>query len=237
MAQFVFLSGSFFGRGHEDNPTYKITTASGQSSYDIFLSGSGGYVNSPTGITKNTLENVGVNIKVDNDFVTQSYVEVESGFNCSGETAIVDWGDDYEPGRKRGYVSSSIHLTSTSTNSSITYRISVNMNGYEALQFDVTSTGTVSTSTNFLTRTDDPNSTIGTGTVGVTRLSDTGGSDTTADEPYSITVSALPPADFNVANGSDIGIADDTPSVSATVGNTTPFEKDEYILIEITEGE
>lgn len=236
MAQFIFLSGSFFGRGHDDNPTYKITTASGQPSYDIFLSGSGGYVNSPTGITKNTLENVGVNIKVDNNSVTQSYVEVESGFSCTGQTAIIDWGDDYEPGAFRGYVSSSIHLQNTSTNTSITYRISVNMNGYEAIQFDVTSTGTIYNQTNLLTRTDDPNSSIGTGTVGVTRLEDSGGTDSTADESYSITVSALPPADFNVANGSEIGNADDTPSVSATVGGTTPFEKDERILIEITEG-
>lgn len=235
MAQFVFLSGSFFGRGHDDNPTYKITSASGQLPYTIFLSGSGGYVNSPTGITKNTLENVGVNISVSNDFVTRSVVEVESGFSCTGEQAIFDWGDDYEPGAKRAFVSASIINNDTGTNASITYRISVGMDGFNSIQFDVSSSGAVSNYVEFLTRTTDPNSAIGEGTVGVTRLKDSV-SDTTADGIYSITVSALPPADFNVANGSDTGNAGDTPSVSATIGNTTPFEKDEYIFVEISEG-
>ena len=86
MAQYIQVSGVSFGNGHTDNPTYAFSVGSG----DIFLSGSGGYVNSPTGISKATLTS-GVNLYLSDDNVTAVTASVESGFTCAGQIAYATW--------------------------------------------------------------------------------------------------------------------------------------------------
>ena len=87
MAQYIQVSAASFGNAHSDDPTYAFTEGSGQG---IFLSGSGGYVNAPTGITKATLTS-GVKLKVNNDAATAVTCSVESGFTCAGQFEYASW--------------------------------------------------------------------------------------------------------------------------------------------------
>ena len=65
MAQYKDLNGDNFGNGLGTGTTFKIIN-SGSNTGNIYLSGSGGYVNSPTGITKAALD-AGINVKFEND--------------------------------------------------------------------------------------------------------------------------------------------------------------------------
>ena len=93
MAQYKDFNGANFGNAHQSDTTYKVVKApladGNPSSGSIYLSGSGGYVNSATGITKATLD-AGINIKIDDNDVTRSIVEVENG-TCDGEQAFATW--------------------------------------------------------------------------------------------------------------------------------------------------
>lgn len=86
MAQYLEITGTSFGNAHGDDPTYAFTIGSG----DIFLSGSGGYVNSPTGITKAVLTS-GVKLKISDDTATAVTCSVENGFTCAGEFEYATW--------------------------------------------------------------------------------------------------------------------------------------------------
>lgn len=86
MAQYLEITGTSFGNAHGDDPTYAFTIGSG----DIFLSGSGGYVNSPTGITKAVLTS-GVKLKISDDTATAVTCSVESGFTCTNEFEYATW--------------------------------------------------------------------------------------------------------------------------------------------------
>lgn len=86
MAQYLAISGSSFGNAHSDNPTYAFSVGTG----DIFLSGSGGYVNTPTGITKATLT-AGIKLKVTDETIAAVTCSVESGFTCTDTIAYATW--------------------------------------------------------------------------------------------------------------------------------------------------
>ena len=88
MAQYKDLNGDNFGNGLGTGTTFKIIN-SGSNTGNIYLSGSGGYVNSPTGITKAALD-AGINVKFENDSICQVLVEVENGA-CAGTTAEAYW--------------------------------------------------------------------------------------------------------------------------------------------------
>ena len=93
MAQYKDFNGANFGNAHQSDTTYKIVKAplsnGNPSSGSIYLSGSGGYVNSPTGISKASLD-AGINVRIDDNDVTRSIVEVENG-TCDGEQAFATW--------------------------------------------------------------------------------------------------------------------------------------------------
>jgi len=238
MAQYVNITGSSFGNGHDDNPTYAISLPAsrpyGGSPFPTGIAlndGAGNYTEPATGITKAELT-AGIAVEFEDNYITSSIITVESGFQCTGESIEVAWGDDYEDGIFYGEAYVTMSLTNTGTNTSVTYRVTVNMDGYDINQFDVTSTGTIAYTNKKLTR--DAGTVDGTGNVTVTRLSDSSGTDTTADEGYSIAVSAYPAtSDFNVTNGSEIGNAGDTPSLNASITN---WERDDIMIIEIEEG-
>lgn len=86
MAQYLAITGSSFGHGHLDNPTYTITANEGT----VLLSGSGGYVNAATAITKAALTS-GIKVKLSSDSATSVTATVNSGFNCDSETAQGTW--------------------------------------------------------------------------------------------------------------------------------------------------
>lgn len=88
MAQYKDFNGANFGNGLGSSTTFKVIN-SGSNTGDIFLSGSGGYVNSPTGISKASLD-AGINLKFSNDFICQALVVVENG-ECSGSEAEANW--------------------------------------------------------------------------------------------------------------------------------------------------
>lgn len=81
MPQYLAITGSGFGNGHGDNPTYALTADVGT----VYLSGSGGYVNSAAAIPKADFTS-GVKISVD-DLANTVTATVNSGFSCAGETS------------------------------------------------------------------------------------------------------------------------------------------------------
>lgn len=92
MAQYLSITAGSFGAGHDDNPTYTITADSGT----VYRSGSatvehpaGGYVFTPATASKAELTS-GIKVKVD-DAATQITATVDSGFQCSGNTADGSW--------------------------------------------------------------------------------------------------------------------------------------------------
>lgn len=93
MAQYKDFNGDNFGNAHQSDTTYKVVKApladGNPSSGSIYLSGSGGYINAATGITKATLD-AGINIRIDDNDVTRSIVEVENG-TCDGQQAFAIW--------------------------------------------------------------------------------------------------------------------------------------------------
>jgi hypothetical protein len=93
MAQYKDFNGANFGNAHQSDTTYKVVKAplsdGTPSSGSIYLSGSGGYVNSPTNISKASLD-AGINVRIDDNDVTRSIVEVENG-TCDGEQAFATW--------------------------------------------------------------------------------------------------------------------------------------------------
>lgn len=238
MAQYVNITGSSFGGGHDDNPTYALSLPAsrpyGGTPFPTGIAlndGAGNYNQPATGITKAELT-AGIAVEFEDNYITSSIITVESGFQCTGESIEVAWTDDYEDGIFYGEAYVTMSLVSTATNTSVTYRVTVNLDGYDPNTFDVTSTGTIAYTTKKLTR--DAGTVDGTGTVTVTRLSDSSGADTTADEGYTITAGAYAPAsDFNTSNGTDSGTAGDTPSLNASITN---WERDDIVTIFIEEG-
>jgi|SRR6056300_678623 hypothetical protein len=88
MAQYKDFNGANFGNGVGSSTTFEVIN-SGSNTGNIYLSGSGGYVNSPTGITKAELD-AGINLKFDNDLICQALVCVENGA-CSGSCEEANW--------------------------------------------------------------------------------------------------------------------------------------------------
>ena len=86
MAQYIEVSGTSFGNAHSDDPTYAFTVGSGT----VFLSGSGGYVNAASGITKAELTN-GVKLKVSDDTITAVTCSVEDNFTCTDHIEYATW--------------------------------------------------------------------------------------------------------------------------------------------------
>lgn len=88
MAQYKDFNGANFGNGVGTGTTFEVIN-SGSNTGDIYLSGSGGYVNSPTGITRAELD-AGIRLKFTNDFICQALVCVENGA-CSGSCEEANW--------------------------------------------------------------------------------------------------------------------------------------------------
>lgn len=88
MAQYIEVQGTSFGNAHSDNPTYAFTVGTGT----VLLSGSGGYVNAATGITKAELTS-GVKLKVSDDTISAVTCSVESGqgFTCDAHFEYATW--------------------------------------------------------------------------------------------------------------------------------------------------
>ena len=240
MAQYITLNGTSFGNGHNDNPTYAISLPATNpqgglvvTGIDVDIDENGTYDHAATGITKAELD-AGINVRFADDLITSSIITVESGFQCSGETAIVTWTDDYEPGAKRGETELQVTNNDAVTNAQITYRVSITLDGYAPQSFTVTGvgpTGTTTTGTKVLSR-DDTTTVDGTGIYSIERLSDSSGTDTTVDGEATLSISAA------------VGSATfSNPSATITTGNTgtlsgtiSGFSKDDEILVTVSEG-
>lgn len=98
MAQYLAITGSSFGNGHNDNPIYTITADAGT----VYRSGSatgtqpaGGYVFTPATASKAELT-TGIKVKVDNS-ATEVTATVNGGYQCAGTTAVQSWTIDPTP--------------------------------------------------------------------------------------------------------------------------------------------
>lgn len=172
MAQYIEVSGASFGNGHSDNPTYSFTVGTG----DIYLSGSGGWVNSPTGISKATLT-AGVKLKVTDNTIQYVTCSVDSGFTCADTISYASWTPisptpTVTPSTtppNSSFISLEVEDTVAGTP---VYRATYNINGYKAAYLEATSMTGVQEVQLFQTGT--PN---GTGTVTITRTSPDGTAD------------------------------------------------------------
>jgi hypothetical protein len=184
MAQYIEVSGVSFGNGHSDNPTYAFTVGTG----DIFLSGSGGYVNSPTGITKATLTS-GIKLYLSDDNATAVTASVESGFTCVGTTAYASWvipSPTPTPTPTTTPVISSVLIELLAAAQELgtwpEYTVQIAMVGYKTLTRIVQQTSASQLNDNFdmiLTGTPD-----GTGTITVSRTAP----DATVTDATAITI-------------------------------------------------
>lgn len=98
MAQYLAITGSSFGNGHNDNPIYTITADVGT----VYRSGSatgtipqGGYAFTPATASKAELT-AGINVKVDLA-ATEVTATVNGGYQCAGETAVQSWTIEASP--------------------------------------------------------------------------------------------------------------------------------------------
>lgn len=191
MAQYIFVSGSFFGDNHNDSPTYAFSMPAG-SSGSIFLSGSGGYVNSPTGIPKITLEDTGSFLKVDDNTITQLTCSVEVGFNCTTQEAYFNWiipsstptptaTTTPTPSPNPSTVTFTLDADQESA-TNVQYDITVTIAGFKSTTKTMTSSGSLVTNTLDLLKT---GTVTGTGTITVTRTTPDA---TTAVTPTTIDV-------------------------------------------------
>lgn len=173
MAQYIEVSGASFGNGHSDNPTYSFSVGTG----DIYLSGSGGWVNSPTGISKATLT-AGVKLKVTDNTIQYVTCSVDSGFTCTNTISYASWTPisptpTVTPSSTPPNVSKlSLQVEETVPATNVTYRLTYNINGFKASNFTAVGNAGVQEIDLFITGT--PN---GTGTMTVTRILPDGSAD------------------------------------------------------------
>lgn len=240
MAQYITLNGTIFGNGHDDNPTYAISLPANnpqggipQAGIAVDINENGTYDHAATGITKAELD-AGINVRFTDDLITSSIITVEAGFQCSGQTTIATWTDTYEPGAARGEVEAQVTNNDAIGNSEITYQFSITLDGYEARQFTVTGVGPTGTTTSAVRKLsrDETTTVDGTGTYGITRISDSSGNDTTADGDYTLTISAAV-GSATFSNPTTNGIAGGATTLSGTISG---WSKDDEILIEVSEG-
>lgn len=85
MAQYISITGSAFGNGHDSSTTYSVTLPTGASG-SVSLFG-GGAVNA---ITQAELT-AGVQLTIDDNTITSIGVLVNSGFACAGLTESGSW--------------------------------------------------------------------------------------------------------------------------------------------------
>lgn len=181
MPQYIFVSASSFGNGHNDNPTYTFSVGSGT----IFLSGSGGYVNNPTGITKATLDNPGVFLELSDENITYVTCSVDSGFNCAGTIKYVTWTPAPSPtptSTPPATSFASIEVEDTVDGIAPTYRAVVAIEGFKTMTIDGVGMAGVNQIPLFITGT-----VTGNGTITVTRINPDG----TADEDGYVEVTGL----------------------------------------------
>lgn len=223
MAQYIQVTGTSFGNAHSDNPTYAFTVGSG----DIYLSGSGGYVNSPTGITKAALTS-GVKLSVTDDLITAVTCSVESGFTCTGEFEYATWSL-ITPTPTPSPVISTLRIELLAVQETGTwpeYTVVVNMNGYKSATRIVQQTDVNQVIDEVdLILTGTPN---GTGTITVSRTAP----DATVGDAADIAVSQL--------NGHTTSPTSKSFTAGQTVTNesfsVSGFDHGEDITITIGEG-
>lgn len=191
MGQYVFISGSNFGNGHQSSTTYKVVNHAlrpdgvTSTSGSIYLNdGAGNYTDPATGISKADFD-AGLQLLFDDNFITSSIVEVENGYCATTKTFAV-WGSS-GPSLPTTFVSCSVTLESNTFNSSVTYRFSADINGYYATQRDVTDSFGGGATTGIIKLFKDGSSIDGGGTITITRVSDGSGADTSPDEGGAIT--------------------------------------------------
>lgn len=225
MAQYIEVSGVSFGNGHTDNPTYAFSVGSG----DIFLSGSGGYVNSPTGISKATLSS-GIKLYLSSDTATAVTASVESGFTCTGQTAYATWvipSPSPTPSPTPTPVESTVTFYVAEAVVGIPiWRANVAIEGTKTFNLDVSGSalGNEGTQTLFVV-----GSVTGNGTITVTRLSP----DNTVDDLTTVevivnggSIGVVPTGQQNITSGS-------VANESFTISNLTIGDD---IRIEVYEG-
>lgn len=191
MGQYVFISGSNFGRGHISSTTYKVVNHAlrpdgvTSTSGSIYLNdGAGNYTDPATGISKADFD-AGLQLLFDDNFITSSIVEVENG-SCAATKTFAVWGTS-GPQPASGFVSCSVSLESSAVNTSVTYRFSAAINGYYSAQRDVTDSSTAGYTSAVLRLFTDGSSIDGGGTITITRVRDNNNDpDTTPDQSGTI---------------------------------------------------
>jgi hypothetical protein len=226
MAQYIQVTGASFGNGHSDNPTYAFSVTPG----DVYLSGSGGYVNAATGITKAELTS-GVKLLLTSDVPNAVTCSVESGVTCADTISYATWIHPSPTATPTPTTTppnaSVLSLNVEDSVSGVTpiYRVTYNINGFKAASFEATSMAGVNEITLFITGT--PN---GTGTATVTRVYPDG----IADEdgyvvatPVGCTVSPTGNQDFT---------SGDTISETFTITNFSHGDSIAFYVLESGEG-
>lgn len=242
MGQYVFISGSNFGRGHISSTTYKVVNHAlrpdgvTSTSGSIYLNdGAGNYTDPATGISKADFD-AGLQLLFDDNLITSSVVEVENG-SCAGIKTFAVWGSA-GPQPASAFVSCSVSLDSSAINTSVTYRFSAAINGFYSAQRDVTDTSTAGYTTLVLKLFKDGSSIDGGGTITVTRVEDNNGTDTTPDQSGAIT------AADSIYDTSTLTTTytPSNPSIPANPGSysqtitLTNWDDNSHALIEVQEG-
>ena len=191
MAQYIFVSGSFFGDSHNDSPTYAFEISPAASG-GILLSGSDGYTSASTGLTKEFLEETGSFIRIDDNTLEIITCSVEAGFNCSGQEAYFQWvlpsntptptpTTTVTPTPNPSTVTFTL-IADQESATNVQYDVTVNIAGFKSTTKTMTSSGSLVTDTLDLLKT---GTVTGTGTVTVTRTTPDA---TTAVTPTTIDV-------------------------------------------------
>lgn len=219
MAQYIQVQGTSFGNAHSDNPTYAFTEGSGAG---IYLSGSGGYVNAATGITKATLTS-GVKLKVENDLATAVTCSVESGFTCTNEFEYATWTIVSPTPTPSPQATSTVSVTAEeNVTGNVTYRVVFAINGFKSSTIDVVGNAGQSTADLFITGTPD-----GSGTVTVTRISPDGTVDADTDVTPTVSGCSISPSTTQTTSSGN---------TLSQVFNVTLFSHGDSIDISISEG-
>lgn len=226
MAQYIFVSASSFGNAHSDSPTYSFSVGTGT----IYLSGSGGYVNSPTGISQATLDDPGVYLELSDESLTYVTCSVDSGFTCAGTVKYVSWTPAPSPTPTSTPTVSnvSIYLEAIAQESATwpEYTVVVAINGFKSTTRTLQQTNSNGVTDNFaLSLTGTPD---GTGTITFSRTSP----DSTVADSTTLTVSQL--------NGHTTSPASDTYTNGQAITNVSfsvsGFDLGETLEIDIREG-
>jgi hypothetical protein len=224
MAQYIFVSASSFGNGHSSDTTYSFSVGTGT----IFLSGSGGYVNNPTGITKATLDDPGVYLELSDESLTYVTCSVDTGFTCANTIKYVSWTPPVTPTPTPTgtYSVATLSLQAVQELGTYpTYNVQVAINGYKTFSSTLVQTTSAQvTDTTVLIKTGTPN---GTGTITVTRVDP----DNTVTDLTSITVGGVgftsTPSLRSYSSGDTVG---------AVTFSITGFTDGEDFTVDIAEG-